>query len=455
MIDLKKMSKALIPLSLMTMGVAFADSEIADNYYSNCCPTDCCKPCCVPQPKKCIDCECYNPQYYDLQCDWGVYVTGDFLYWYAHETNLDYAVSTRIFVQPAPTETPTPPVPAAVRTMTFPTDHFYVKAKWDPGFRVGLGWNMECSGTDLYLNWTHFRNHSKNSRSSTVPTPATQTRAGAISLDGQEALFNPWAPLLNNSSTFIPIGATDILGKWSLTFNQIDLEFGLKYWVTRCFNIRPYVGVRGAWTNTHFEVESVLNDPTLLSFPQFSTVVGPTFISAINTFKNKYWGVGLMGGIQPEFMFGNWCGGNFSIYGNVDGAVLWGKFRGRNSYELSGTRRTVVVITETPISTIDESSLANPSGRDHFHRMQGILDVGLGLRWEQHWCCDRYSTSIDLGWEHHYWFDFGLYHRTYGGVETDLSLSPLNLFADTFQQTDNFITDLGFGGFVLRLRLDF
>lgn len=458
MIDLKKMSKALIPLSLMTMGVAFAESEIADSSYSNCCPTNCCKPCCVPQPKKCIDCECYNPQYYDLQCDWGVYVTGDFLYWYARETNLDYAVSSRIFVQPATVVTPAPATPAAVRTLTFPTDHHYIKSKWDPAFRIGLGWNM-CSGWDTYLNWTYFRSHASNSRSSTVATPTAQTRAGALSLDGQEALFNPWAALINQSaiggiSAFLPIGATDISGKWHLKFNQIDLELGFRYWVTRCFNIRPYVGVRGAWTKTHFEVESIFNNPSLTTIPGFT--VGPTFIAAENTFNNKYWGVGLIGGIQPEFMLGDWCGcGNFSIYGNVDGAALWGKFKGHNSYELASTISNTTIVTVGPATVTNFINLANPNGNDHFNRMQGILDVGLGLRWEEHWCCDRYSTSIDLGWEHHYWFDFGMYHRTYGGAEVDLTAAPLNLVADTFQHTDNFMTNLGFGGFVLRLRFDF
>jgi len=58
--------------------------ESEDNCYS-------CNPCCTPQPKKCIDCECYTPAFYDLQCDWGLFLSVDLLYWYARETNLNYA----------------------------------------------------------------------------------------------------------------------------------------------------------------------------------------------------------------------------------------------------------------------------------------------------------------------------------------------------------------------------
>ena len=95
------MKKELLALSLLTTPCLIAQSDYEstptlrpmpmyeetgqpDSDSESCCSDSCscnsccCTPCCVPQPKKCIDCECYTPQYYDLQCDWGLFLTADF-----------------------------------------------------------------------------------------------------------------------------------------------------------------------------------------------------------------------------------------------------------------------------------------------------------------------------------------------------------------------------------------
>jgi len=41
--------------------------------------------------------------------------------------------------------------------------------------------------------------------------------------------------------------------------------------------------------------------------------------------------------------------------------------------------------------------------------MLATPELGIGLRWEETWCCDRYRTSLDLVWEHHLIFDYN--HR--------------------------------------------
>lgn len=454
MLDFKKLSKALIPLSLMTMTTAFADSEIADN----CCPTPCCpKPCCVPQPKPCIDCECYNPAYYDLQCDWGVFVSVDFLYWYARETNLDFAYSQQGFTEQ------TQAAGACTRNYFFPTKHHYVGTAWKPGFRVGIGMNSSCDGWDLLLDYTYFRTHKTNN----VTDPNFFARGADLTTfcqNGIVAIVDPWATEINSTD---PLAQhfPRIDAKWSLNFNQIDLELGRKYWVSKCMTVRPYIGVRGAWTKTNFNVVTgPVTDPNVFVSIQdnFRVVQGPDSSDNSRFFRNKFWGVGLLGGLQPEFMLGNWCGcGNFSIYGNVDGALLWGKYRGRNRLAFLAITTQSQQDLGPPLgpvlSTVINRS-ANPVETDDYSRMQGILDLGLGLRWEEHWCCDRYSTSIDLGWEHHYWFDFGMYHRIIGRANEDqrgnLGATPLAIISEETGNS-NMITDLGFGGLVIRFRFDF
>lgn len=105
------MNNKLLALSLIASPVLMAqDGGMSSDYgngngnksyeqsgYCNtcCCKPCCCKPCCVPKPKKCIDCECYTPAYYDLQCTCGFFADVAFLYWYARETNLSYALQVQ------------------------------------------------------------------------------------------------------------------------------------------------------------------------------------------------------------------------------------------------------------------------------------------------------------------------------------------------------------------------
>lgn len=422
MINLKKMSAALIPLSLMTMTDAFAENEIPDN---SCSTTNYCQPCCVPQPKKCIDCECYNPQFYDLQCDWGVFASVDFLYWYARESNLEYA--NTIEYTPVPVGGPT------IATLGYVTNHHYISSKWDAGVRVGLGMNSRCDGWDLFLNWTYLDNHHSGSKSAPTFNAATDFSEGGL-ING---VNDPWAsPIDNAANGFVQVVAPQVSAKWSVIFNQIDLELGKKFWISKCFTLRPYTGLRGAWTHTNFHV--VANNPSA-----FVDDAGTIFASAdSNKFRNRFWGVGVLGGLQPQFVFGNWCGcGVFSLYGNLEGSLIWGKYRGHNAL--------VHTVDATFITGTSELfSSTNPVEKDNFSRMQGILDLGIGIRWEDTWCCDRYMTSIDLGWEHHYWYDFGLYHRTIGGFS---AATP----ATTPLASNNFVTNLGLGGLVVRFRFDF
>lgn len=81
-----------------------------------------------------------------------------------------------------------------------------------------------------------------------------------------------------------------------------------------------------------------------------------------------------------------------------------------------------------------------------FYTMQPILDLAIGLRWEETWCCNTYRTALDLGWEHHVWFDHG---SRYLVIDTSGGSS------DVFKVYSEIASNLMMGGFVLKLRFDF
>ena len=406
----------------------------------------------------------YNPQYYDLKGgDTGAFITGEFLYWYARETNLPIGNTWKIINQPTPNLLNGPNADVVIQN-AYPKKNFHLPTRWDPGFRAGIGINTNHEGWDVYANYTYFHNKTSKSVSRPFNTETPEESADLI-LSGQPSLTNIWANTVDNPATplestggvivptsFCSVLATDLLGKWSFYFNQLDLELGNKYWINKRTNIRPYIGVRGAMTHTNFVVQSELDiGDSIVQVNQ--GIFLNVFREQKNVVRNKFWGAGLLGGLQPEFRFNN----NFMLFGNIDGALLWGRFKAKNKYR-SGAL-TTLEFGNPPIAAIPAVNGPNRvNQRDKFNRMQGILDLAIGLRWEQHWKENRYSTSLDVAWEHHYWFDFGLYHKDFGTDQaTPFATLPPNGSGtiQNYSQNGTVPTNLGFGGLVVRARFDF
>ncbi len=290
------------------------------------------------------NCCCYPPQYYNLQCDCGLYASVDFLYWFSSESHLTYAATTRRFKN--------------------------LDVEWDPGVRAGLGFNFACDGWDIFLSWTYFKNTNKESTTSAN-------------------LLNPWTS--NPALRFDKVSAD-----WEFHLNLLDLELGRRYWLSPCFNMRPFIFLRGAWTETCFDLDS--------------TVSG---ILVRDDFNNRFWGGGFGLGVQPAWYFTS-C---FYLYGDFAFSLLWGDFQMKKK----GTLNSFSVETRSNMSGIEP-----------------IADLGIGLGYDQTYCDCRYRTLFSIGWEHHYWWDY---------VQRFKRVSNYQFF-----QTSH---SLGFGGLVVRARLDF
>lgn len=416
-----------------------------DNYHhqsgycnSCCCSPCCCKPCCVPKPKKCIDCECYTPQYYDLQCDCGFFADVAFLYWYARETDLSYALEVEAVQRTLPTEDNENP-----DLIFAPQKYHHLDTKWDPGVRVGVGWNDSCDGWDYYLNWTWFQNTEKDSTS--VPNYGTTGVGGSgdvflpfLASNGESLLLNPW---INQGfhvvgSNRLIISWNSIRARWKLTFNQIDLELGRKYYLSKCFVMRPYLGLRGAWTKINFRTTS----SRMATSPLDGTIFDFTFK---DRFKTRNWGVGLLGGFQPTFLFTP-C---FQLYGNADIALIWGEFEIKKRENYQGT-------TTSTSETLLDPSYVNQS-TSKFFQMNAILDLGIGLRWEDTWCCDQYRTALDVGWEHHIWLDHNHRNKTYDFFSANLGGGSAPARESGFRTYAENTGNLCYGGLVIRFRFEF
>lgn len=408
-----KGSLAALTLATTTMNLGIAD--------------DCCCP-----PKPCIDCECYSPPTYDLECAWGGYIAVDFLYWFAKETGLTYAIEnqTVIGVRNTPAQ--------GTLFLASPVKYFEMEESWDPGFRVGIGYTSECEGWDLRGTWTYF--HTKEKSKTTVdfpleigvPFPANKSLSSPWTFVGF-TLRPPTSEISSDTQFFNRIEA-----EWKLDLNLLDLEVGRSYWLSRCISMRPYFGVRGGWTKTDF-------------FTQPSNSVseeGSIFTTSLDSldhlkFNNRFWGWGFVGGMQPRWHFG--CG--FSLFGTLDAALLWGKYTIKRKEKSSFS---LLVETTSDVLTTLDVDFAN--AKNSFTGMQAILDLGAGLSWDQNFCCDRYRFGLDLGWEHHIWFDHNHRHQIRGSFE-DID-SNFNTFV-SYGNVDETYGNLVFAGLTVRARFEF
>ncbi len=355
----------------------------------------------------------YPPQDYNLECACGLSFSGDLLYWYGRETDLLYAIKFRV-VSPLAGSDDTP--------VALPSKYQYLEAKWALGFKAAIGANFNCDGWDAALRWTYYQN---NQAKTTANAPFT---GGAPAL-GESALLGLYFYENYREDPFF----TKAKARWKCSFNQIDLELGRTYWLSPSFRLRPFTGLRVACSETLFKVRYLIG-PYTQSISQLLVME-----SNLNKLKNTYWGAGFLAGIAPCFSI---CQG-FAIFGNLDGALLWGKFEETDRINYLGTS---VTGGET---TIDFSTTNKATGS--YYRMQGVLDLGIGLRFWKNWCSDRFRSTLDIGWEHHMWINHSLRHRPLGSATSTFGSSNFTYFTNATAVK----SDLVFGGLTVRAKFDF
>ncbi len=285
----------------------------------------------------------------------GVFITADFLWWRADESDLPFAlIGTNDSVS----------VPSGrIDNMKF---------KWKPGFRVGIGGDLDYDGWDLYLNWTWYRNSSSTSDS----TPVLTTGTNPV----ETGVFLPFLLSLSNGGNLDgAVSGQNVSAKWRLLFNMIDLELGRDFYVSENLAIRPFIGARGGWINRRFTIS--LTDPVT---PVTSAL--PEFYSA----KANVWGVGPRGGFNSAFKFG--CARNWMIFGDLAASILYGKvFKDWEELDTSGPGSDSLIFSRM-------------TATKHHWRAIPNLQLFLGLGWGDCFNCNKMYFGVRLGWEaNFYW----------------------------------------------------
>ncbi|HPE85272.1 MAG TPA: Lpg1974 family pore-forming outer membrane protein [Chlamydiales bacterium] len=270
------------------------------------------------------------PEAGPLVCDGAdVYFTGTFILWTPRQDGLEYAIS-------------------GVGNNVGKGDVHSIDFGVEPGFKVGLGWDLPHDDWDLYaqFTWLHADGDGKTTKANTA------------------GIVNPqFDPIISNKAN------------WNLKFNVIDLELGRNFFVSKYLKLRPFGGFKGTWQDQDYSVNYV-TDNIIRN-------------DAKTTIDQDFWGFGIRGGCNTAWHFTN----SWSVFGNCAISALW------SGYDVDRKDvDTFLGIDDTTLNT-----------QNNYHTISPVLELILGIRYDLWFYYDEYHLSIDAGWEEQVWWGHNRY----------------------------------------------
>ena len=151
---------------------------------------------------------------------------------------------------------------------------------WRPGFRVGFGFYAMHDAWNVQADWTYIK----------IKADSEVSHGGTGVLRGLFLPARAAATSMVNASS-----------RWSGDCSTMDIMIGKPYHVSRYFTSNPSFGFRAGWIDQDYHVR------------YFTNVENNVWL------KNDFWGAGLRGAYESQFMLGS----GFSFYGKMAFALLF------------------------------------------------------------------------------------------------------------------------------------
>jgi hypothetical protein len=280
---------------------------------------------------------------------YGVFVSGEWLFWTVHEGGLEYAVTQ------SPNTNPN-------ILGNLPDGHAKkLSFDWTSGFRVGTGCHFGPDSWDVYASYTRFNPESTKHAHS-------------------DAIF----PLLYYQGPYPISLVTSAHAHSSIQFNAIDLELGREIFLTKRLSLRPHFGVKGAliWQDLHVQYDNILTNGAIGQ--------GGARIHGHNHFK----GAGLTAGFDGAWYFGQ----GINLFANGTAGLLYGLF-GMEQSQKALTLQPPPPFLPPPPPVIDGVDL-----HSSLHQFSPTLQLLIGLGWDYKFCNDAFHIGLGASYEIQYWW---------------------------------------------------
>ncbi len=282
-------------------------------------------------------------------CD--IFITADYLYWSAHEDNLEYAVTGN------PSDLTESTRQGSVKNTNF---------RYQTGFRGGLGFSFDHDLWDSDFNYTWFQSNKNKGH-----THVHSAKAGLFP-SFTPALVTPEGSFFSHAKTI-----------WQLHFNSLDWELGRNLYISKYLSIRPFIGLKGTW-----QQQKDVNNYKLTTTTDYK-------IPYQNLLKSYFFGVGARGGINTSWHLS----GTWSFIGDLALSGVWGQFNThrKDYFKLEG---------EDKVTSINK--------KNHFNTIIPVLELCLGIKKDAWFSEDRFHISVQAGWEEQIWWDQNKFSLTNG-----------------------------------------
>lgn len=315
----------------------------------------------------------------------GWFLTFDVLYWQSKVGGMEYVISDGANVFSPIVHTTNP------REAEF---------DWTFAFKAGIGYKFFHDGWDTHFEYTYFHNNGSDSYAVTKPSALHPLQEQEISL-----ITAVTAADIANSNIlkFCEQSSTQL----KLSFNDINLDLGRDFFVSKYLSLRPSVGLKASWISLKSSSQYTGGDI------RHTFLVGTVSVAEAGLGTNilyanineKFNGIGPRASLDTKWYLGN----DISIYGDLAGALEFGYFRLDSNATFTGQ----------PANSISDTQ--------KIHRLVPTVDFELGLMYEKFMMCDTQHFSISLGYETQYFWDVNYITYTYApegigmyGVNLDL-----------------------------------
>lgn len=299
----------------------------------------------------------------------GWFLSLDVLYWQSKVEGAQYALS----------------VPSYTNAVQANVTSREPKFDWSFAFKAGIGYNFFYDGWDSHAEYTYFRNHAHDSSGVSAPSAIFPSNPNTLNITAPDLV----GLVAGNTSEF----ATNSSGNLKLRLDDVILDLGRAFFVSKDLSFRPSIGLKASWI-------------TLKQSSRFSGG-GTAFVASVNGVSTTFSGLGnntiysyqhqTMSGLGPRAgLDSKWYLGNdISVYGDITGALLFGYFKNESSITYSA---------------IPGNKLAF---KGNWHRLVPTVDFELGLIYDSYIMCDTQHFSVSLGYETQYYWQ-----ASYLGMDT-------------------------------------
>jgi hypothetical protein len=302
-----------------------------------------------------------------------VFITADFIWWKAQVAGQDY-------------------VEMGSRKRAAHT-------KFEPGFKVGLGLDMDHDGWDVYAQYTWLYGPKHTTSTSTSST----TDIGYSTLADTEGVF-----LGIPDPTLTTAPATYASCSKKFTFNVLDVELGRNFFISKRLTLRPNVGLKFSW----------LNDKLTQTY-QYEDTLGTVFSDQDQVtakLKQHLFGVGIRSGVDTVWHFAR----SWGIYGDLAVTALWGSFHNKS------TIKTYDAIDFEGNVFSETTSVAR---KQNSQDIIPVIEAGIGLTYMTWFYDESYMFSLKAVWEEQIWVNYNHIMNMPNNESGNLSMHGLTVEA--------------------------